>query len=93
MFACAAACGTGDAYGGAGEDGLAFGGEDLGKVAITDAEIAVEEGYEVAGTGVIAGLFHCAVEHGIDYGGVGGEVNAVVHRALAGEWIGAVAEM
>ena len=92
MLASAAACGTGNTDWEAGENGLTFGGEDLREVAITDAEIAVAESYEVAGTGIVAGLFHSAVEHGIDNGGTGGEVNAIVHRALAGERVGAVAE-
>ena len=92
MFTCASSCGTGDADGEAGEDGLAFSGEDLGKVTVADAEVAMAESYEVAGTGVVASLFYCAVEHGIDNGGMGGEINAVVHRALAGERVGAVAE-
>ena len=92
MFACAATCGTSDANGEAGENGLAFGDEDSGEVAVADAEVTVTESDEVAGTGVIAGLFYCAVEHGIDDGGMGGEVNTVVHRALAGERVCAVAE-
>ena len=92
MFASASACGTSNADRKAGEDVLAFGGEDLGEVAVADVEVTVAERDEVAGTGVIAGLFHSAVEHGIDYGGVGGEVNTVVHRSLAGERVGAVAE-
>ena len=92
MFASAAASGTGNANGEAGENGLAFSGEDLGKVTVADAEVAMAESYEVAGTGVVASLFYCAIEHGIDYGGVGGEVNAVVHRALASERVGAVTE-
>ena len=91
MFASASACGTCNADGEAGEDGLSFGDEDLGEVAVADAETAVTESGEVAGTGVVAGLFYCAVEHGINYSGMGGEVNAVVHRALAGERVGAVA--
>ena len=81
-----------DAYGIAGEDELTFGDEDFGEVTIADAEVAVAERDEVAGTGVIAGLFYYAVEHGIDNGGMGCEVNTVVHRALAGERVGAVAE-
>jgi hypothetical protein len=92
MFTCAAASGTSDTDGKAGEDVLAFGGENLGEVAVTDAEVTVAESDEVAGTGVVASLFYCTVEHGIDYGGMGGEVNAVVHRALACERVGAVAE-
>ena len=92
MFTCAAASGTRDANRETGENGQAFGGEDLGEVAVADAEVTVAERDEVARTGIVAGLFYCAVEHGIDYGGMGGEVNAIVHRALAGERVGAVAE-
>ena len=92
MLSCTAACRTGDADGEAGENGLTFGGEDLGEVAVADTEVAVAESDEVARTGVVAGLFYCAVEHGIDDGGTGCEVNAVVHRAFAGERVGAVAE-
>ena len=92
MLTGAATCGASNAYRIAGEDGLAFGDEDFGEVTIADAEVTVAESDEVAGTGVVAGAFYCAVEHGIDDGGTGGEVNTVVHRALAGEWVGAVAE-
>ena len=92
MLTGAAACGAGNTDGEAGEDGLTFGGEDLGEVAVADAEVSVTENDEIAGTGVVACLFYCAVEHGIDNGGTGGEVNAVVHRALAGERVGTVAE-
>ena len=92
MLSCTAACGTCNTDGEAGEDGLTLGGEDLGKVAVADAEVAVAERDEVARTRVVAGLFYSAVEHGIDYGGTGCEVNAVVHGALAGERVGAVAE-
>ena len=92
MFACTAACGTGNADGEAGENGLAFGDEDLGEVAVTDAEVTMAKSDEVTGTGVVASLFHCAVEHGIYYGGTGCEVNTVVHSALAGERVGAIAE-
>ena len=92
MFTCASSCGTGDTHGKAGEDELTLGGEDLRKVAVADTEVTVAERDEVARTGVIAGLFYCAVEHGIDYGGMGGEVNAIVHRALGGERVCAVAE-
>ena len=90
MLASTAACGTGDTHGEAGEDGLTFGGDDLGEVAVADAEVTVTESDEVAGTGVVACLFYCAVEHGIDYGRMGYEVNAIVHRALAGERVGAI---
>ena len=84
--------GATDAYGIASEDGLAFSDEDFGEVTIADTEVVVTEDDEVAGTGVVAGLFYYAIEHGIDDGGTGGEVNTVVHRALAGEWVGAIAE-
>ena len=92
MLTGAAACRTSDAYRIAGKDGLTFGDEDFGEVTIADAEVAVAESDEFSGTGVVAGAFYCAVEHGIDDGGMGGEVNTVGHRALAGEWVGAVAE-
>ena len=92
MLTGAAACLTSDAYGIAGEDGLAFGDEDFGEVTIADAEVTMAEDDEVAGTGVVTGVFYYAVEHGIDYSGMGGEVNAVVHRALAGERVGTIAE-
>ena len=81
-----------NAYRIAGEDGLTFGDEDFGEVTIADAEVAVAKDDEVTWTGVVVSAFYCVVEHGIDYGGLGGEVNAVVHRALASEWVGAVAE-
>ena len=70
MFACAATCGTSDANGEAGENGLAFGDEDSGEVAVADAEVTVAERDEVAGTGVVACLFYCAAEYGIDDGGM-----------------------
>ena len=92
MLTGAATCGASDTYGRVGEDGLAFGDEDFGEVAVADAEVTVAESDEVAGTRIVAGLFYCAVEHGIDDGGMGGEVNTVVHRALASEWVDAVAE-
>ena len=92
MLASAASCGASDANGETSEDGLALGGKDSGEVAVADAEVAVANGDEVAGTGIIADFLYCAIEHGIDKGVVGGEVDAVVHRALAGEWVGAVAE-
>ena len=47
-----------DAYRIAGEDGLAFGDEDFGEVTIADAEVAVAESDEFAGTGVVAGAFY-----------------------------------
>ena len=47
-----------DAYGIAGEDGLAFDDEDFGEVTIADAEVAVTEDDEVSGTGVVAGAFY-----------------------------------
>ena len=92
MLACAAASGTRDADREAGENGLTLGCEGLREVTVADAEVAVAERDEVAGTRVVTGLFYCAIEHGIYDGGMGCEVNAVVHRALAGERIGAVAE-
>ena len=92
MLACAATCGTSDANGEASKDGLTLGGEDSGEVAVADAEVTVANGDEVAGTGVVADFLDCAIEHGIDKGVVGGEVDTVVHRALARKWVGAVAE-
>ena len=92
MLACAATCGAGYADWEAGEDGLSLRGEDSGEVAVTDAEVTIADGGEVAGTSVVADFLDCAIEHGIDKGVVGGEVDAVVQRALAGEWVGAVAE-
>ena len=92
MLACAATCGACDTDWEAGEDGLALGGKDSGEVAVADAEVAVANGDEVAGTGIIADFLYCAIEHGIDKGVVGGEVDAVVHRALAGKWVGTIAE-
>ena len=92
VLRCGTASGTSDAYWITGEDELTLGGEDLREVAVADTEVAMAEDDEVAGTGVVAGAFYCAVEHGTDDGGTGGEVNTVVHRALAGEWVGAVAE-
>ena len=92
MLRCGTASGTSDAYWITGEDELTLGGEDLREVAVADAEVVVTEDDEVSGTGVVASAFYCAVEHGIDDGGMGGEVNTVVHRALASEWVGAVAE-
>ena len=52
---------AGDGDGEAIEDVLAFGDEDSGEVAVADAEVSVTEDDEVAGTGVVACLFHCAV--------------------------------
>ena len=92
MLACAATCGASDTYWEASKDGLTLRGEDSGEVAVADAEVAVAEGDEVAGTGVVADFLDCAIEHGIDKGVVGGEVDAVVHRALAGKWVGTIAE-
>ncbi len=74
------------------EDGLALGGEDSGEVAIADAEVAVADGDEVTGTRVVADFLDYARENGEYYIVVGGEVDAVVHRAFASEWIGAVAK-
>ena len=92
MLASAATCGAGYADWETDKDGLTLGGEDSGEVAVADAEVTVADGDEVAGTGVVADFLDCAIEHGIDKGVVGGEVDAVVQRALAGEWVGAVAE-
>ena len=92
MLACAATCGASDANGEAGENGLALDSEDSGEVTVADAEVAVADGDEVARASVVTDSLDCAVEHGIDKGVVGGEVDAVVHRALAGEWVGAIAE-
>ena len=92
MLTCAATCGASDANRETCEDGLALGGEDSGEVAVADAEVTMADGDEVAGTGVIADLLDCAIEHGIDNSRMGGEVDAVVHRALASEWVGTVAE-
>ena len=50
MFTCASSCGTGDANGVAGEDGLTLGGEDLRKVTVADTEVTVTKSDEVAGT-------------------------------------------
>ena len=92
MLACAATSGASDTYREAGEDGLALGGKDSGEVAVTHAEVAVADGDEVARAWVVADFLDCAIEHGIDKGVVGSKVDAVVHRALAGKWVGAVAE-
>ena len=92
MLGGAATCGACDTDGEAGEDGLTLRGEDSGEVAVADAEVAVAYGDEVAGASIVTDSLDCAVEHGIDKGVVGGEVDAVVHRALAGEWVGTVAE-
>ena len=92
MLTCAATCGASDANGIAGEDGLTLGSKDSGEVAVADAEVTVADGDEVAGTSVVTDFLDCAIEHGIDKGIVGGKVDAVVHRALAGEGVGAVAE-
>ena len=69
-----------------------MGSEDSGEVAVADAEVAVADGDEVAGASVVASLLDCAIEHGIDKGVMGSKVDAVVHRALAGKWVGTVAE-
>ena len=92
MLACTASSGASDANGEASEDGLALGGKDSGEVAVADAEVTVADGDEVAGTGVVADFLDCAIEHGIDKGVMGSEVDAVVHRALASKRVGAVAE-
>ena len=92
VLASATTCGASDTDWEACKDGLTLGGEDSGEVTVADAEVAVAYGDEVAGTSVVADFLDCAIEHGIDKGVVGGEVDAVVHRALAGEWVGTVAE-
>ena len=92
MLASAAASGASDADWKTCKDGLGLGGEDSGEVAVADAEVAVAYGDEVAGASIVTDSLDCAVEHGINKGVVGGEVNATVHRALAGEWVGAVAK-
>ena len=92
MFACGSTCGACDAYGEASENGLTLGGKDSGEVAVADEKVTMADGDEVAGTSVVTDFLYCAIEHGIDKGVVGGEVDAVVHRALAGKWVGAIAE-
>ena len=92
MLGGGSACGASDTDWEAGEDGLALCGEDSGEVAVADEKVTMADGDEVAGTRVVADSFNCAIEHGIDKGVVGGEVDAVVHRVLAGKWVGAVAE-
>ncbi len=92
MLASASTCGAGDAYGETGKDGLTLGGKDSGEMAVADAKVTVADGDEVAGASVVASLLDCAIEHGIDKGVMGGEVDAVVHRALASEWVDTVVE-
>ena len=92
MLTCAATCGASDTYWETGKDELTLGGEDSGEVAVADAEVTVANGDEVAGTGVVADFLYCTVEHGIDKGVVGGEVDAVVHCSLASKWVGTIAE-
>ncbi len=92
MFSGAATSGTCDAEDGARGDGGALGGEDSGEVAVADAEVAVANGDEVAGARVVAYFLYRAGEHGEDEVAFGGEVDATVHRALASERVGAVAE-
>ena len=92
MLASAATCGAGYADWETDKDGLTLGGEDSGEVAVADEKVTMADGDEVAGARVIADFLYCAVKHGIDKDVVGGEVDAIVHRALAGEWVGAVAE-
>ncbi len=92
VLACAASSRTCYADWETRKDGLTLGGEDSGEVAVADAEVAETDGDEVAGTRVAANFLDCTIEHGIDKGVVGSEVDAVVHRALAGEWVGTVAE-
>ncbi len=78
MFTCTAACGACYADRKTGEDGLGLGDEDSGEVAVADAEVTVAEGDEVAGTRVVADFIYYAIEHGIDKGVMGSEVDAVV---------------
>ena len=92
MLASAATCGAGYADWETCEDGLALGSEDSGEVTVADAEVTVADGDEVAGTGIVADFLYGSIEHGIDKGVVGSKVDAVVHRALASEWVGTVAE-
>ena len=92
VLACTATRGASDTYGEAGKDGLALRGKDSGEVAVADAKVAVADGDEVARASAVTDFLDCAIEHGIDKGVVGGEVDAVVHRALACKWVGAVAE-
>ena len=92
MLACAATCGAGYANRETCEDGLALGGEYSGEVAVADEEVTMADGDEVAGASIVADFLYCTVEHGIDKGVMGGKVDAVVHRALARKWVGAVAE-
>ena len=92
MLTSAATSGTSDANRETCEDGLALGGEYSGEVAVADEKVTMADGDEVAGTGVVADFLDCAIEHGIDKGIVGSKVDAVVQRALAGEWVGTVAE-
>ncbi len=92
MLAGAATSRASDAEDGARGDGGALGGEDSGEVAVADAEVAVADGDEVAGARVVTYFVYRAGEHGEDEVAVGGEVDAAVHRALACERVGAVAE-
>ncbi len=92
MLAGAATSSACDAEDGARGDEGALGGEDLEEVAVADTEVAVADGDEVAGAWVVAYFLYRAREHGEDEVAMGGEVDAVVHRALASERVGAVAE-
>ena len=49
---------AGDGDGISGENGLTFGDENSGEMAVADAEVSVTEDDEVAGTGVVAGAFY-----------------------------------
>ena len=92
MLACGSTCGASDANRETSEDGLVLGGEDSGEVAVADAKVAVADGDEVARASAVTDFLDCAIEHGIDKGVVGGEVDAVVHCSLASEWVGTVAK-
>ena len=54
-------CGASDTYWEAGKDGLTLGGEDSGKVAVADVEVAVADGDEVAGASIVADFLDCAI--------------------------------
>ena len=61
MLTCATTCGTCYTNGEAGEDGLALGGKDSGEVAVADADVAVADGDEVAGTSVVADFLYSTI--------------------------------
>ncbi len=92
MLSGTAASGACDAKDGARGNGGALGGENPGEVAVADAEVAVADGDEVAGARVVANFLYSAGEHGENEVAMGGEVDAAMHRALACERFGAVAE-